>query len=390
MGTPSFAARILDELIDKSLNFSSQASAISGSGPKEEVVLETRSNATNALKDINRAKKFDILCVFTNEDKAFGRKGKLKQSEVKALAREKIPQTPIFTPKSLKNDEIIKQIQGLKPDFIVVAAYGKILPKALLEITPCINLHASLLPKYRGASPIQQAILNCDEISGVCAMLMNEKLDAGAVLASEKLNIKDKRASEVFEQMSELAATLCVRVLSEFNLLKAEPQDESKATYCVKIKKEDGLVNLKDAREIYRKFLAFYPWPGVFLENGLKFMDIEVVEDVGFEDINLSENLENATTCHSECGEKSTDKEQTVNLNIDSSLATQTQNDEVGVNSKVNSKAGKILAVKNSYFLLACEKGVLKVKALQEVGKKIVNARAYINGKRLKVGDSLC
>ena len=327
MGTPSFAARILDELINESVNLSLQK------GVESAKRLEKLKNATNP-------KKFNILCVLTNEDKAFGRKGELKQSEVKALARAKIPQTPIFTPKTLKNDEIIKQIQGLKPDFIVVAAYGKILPKSVLEITPCINLHASLLPKYRGASPIQSAILNGDEISGVCAMLMNERLDAGAVLASEKLNIKDKRASEVFEQMSELAAALCVRVLREFNLLKATPQDESKATFCTKIKKENGLVNLDNAKELYQKFLAFYPWPGVFLENGLKFMDIEIVENAGFG------------------GE--------------------------------NSKAGRILAVENSHFLLACKKGVLKIKALQEAGKKIVSARAYINGKRLKVGDSLC
>ena len=140
--------------------------------------------------------------------------------------------------------------------------------------------------------------------------------------------------------MSELAAALCVRILREFNTLQATPQDESKASYCTKIKKDDGLVNLDNAKELYQKFLAFYPWPGVFLENGLKFMDIEIVENLAFG------------------GE--------------------------------NSKAGQILAVENSHFLLACKKGVLKIKALQEAGKKIVNARAYINGKRLKVGDSLC
>lgn len=296
MGTPSYAERILDELI---------------------------------------ACKFSIVGVFTNEDKPFGRKGVLKQSEVKRLAQRKIPQTPIFTPKSLKTSEILAQIQGLKADFIVVAAYGKLLPKEILNCAPCINLHASLLPKYRGASPIQQAILNGDEISGVCAMLMNERLDGGAILKSASLNIKNKRADEVFLAMSELAARLCVETLNEFKTLKALPQDESKASFCTKIKKENGLVNLDNAQELYHKFLAFYPWPSVFLSNGLKFIDIELVDNAAHE------------------------------------------------------RDGEILSVEKEGFLLACKTGTLKVKALQESGKNKVSAKDYINGKRLKSGDSL-
>ena len=329
MGTPSFAARILQELIDENEKLQDENAKSAGKS------LTKNENSQNLKADKSQA-KFDIVGVFTGEDKAFGRGGELKQSEVKALTTAKLPQTPIFTPKTLRDESTIKQIQGLKPDFIVVAAYGKILPKSVLDAAPCINLHASLLPKHRGASPIQHAILCGDEISGVCAMLMNEKLDGGAVLASESLNIKDKRANEVFEQMGELAARLCVRVLREFHTLKPTPQNEGAASYCAKIKKGDGLVDLRDAREIYRKFLAFYPWPGVFLASGLKFIDIEFVENTP------------------------------------------------------NSQVGRILAVENSHFLLACERGVLKIKALQESGKKVVSAKDYINGKRLKVGDSLC
>ncbi len=325
MGTPSFAARILSELIDEKLQGENAKLAS----------LAKNENSQNLKADKSRA-KFDIVGVFTGEDKAFGRGGGLKQSEVKALAAAKLPQTPIFTPKTLRDESVIKQIQGLKPNFIVVAAYGKILPKAVLDAAPCINLHASLLPKHRGASPIQHAILCGDEVSGVCAMLMNERLDGGAVLASESLNIKDKRASEVFAELAELAASLCVRVLREFHALSPTPQIEGEATYCAKIKKSDGLVDLKDAREIYRKFLAFYPWPGVFLENGLKFMDIELVE-----------NAE-------------------------------------------HKRAGEILSVEKESFLLACKVGTLRIKALQESGKKILNAKVYLNGKRLGSGDSLC
>lgn len=297
MGTPSYAARILDELI---------------------------------------ACKFAVVGVFTGEDKPVGRKQTLTPSEVKTLAKAKIPQTPIFTPKSLKDEAITREIRALKADFIVVAAYGKILPKAILECAPCINLHASLLPKYRGASPIQSAILNADELSGVCAMLMNETLDGGAVLASKTLNIKDKRADEVFDEMSELAAKLCVSVLRDFNSLKATPQDESKATFCTKIKKENGLINLDNAKEIYHKFLAFYPWPSVYLANGLKFVELEFVDNAPHQN------------------------------------------------------AGEILSVEKESFLLACSVGTLRIKALQESGKKVLNAKVYLNGKRLGCGDNLC
>ena len=297
MGTPSYAARILDELI---------------------------------------ACNFSVVGVFPGADKPVGRKQIVTPSAVKALAQLKIPQTLIFTPKNLKDSEILAQIRALKPEFIVVAAYGKILPKEILHIAPCINLHASLLPKYRGASPIQQAILNGDEISGVCAMMMNEKLDGGAVLKSANLNIKGKKADEVFNEMSELAAKLCVETLMEFSTLKATPQDESKATFCTKIKKENGLVNLENAKELYQKFLAFYPWPGVFVANGLKFVELEFVDNVAHE------------------------------------------------------RAGEILSIEKESFLLACKVGTLRIKTLQESGKKALNAKVYLNGKRLGCGDNLC
>lgn len=297
MGTPSYAARILQELITL---------------------------------------KFDVIAVFTGADKPVGRKQIIQMSEVKNLCVKELPQVPIFTPQSLKNNEVIKKIKAFKPNFIIVAAYGKILPKELLEFVPCINLHASLLPQYRGASPIQSAILNGDEVSGVCTMLMNEKLDGGAVLENMSLNIKDKKADEVIIEMSELAAKLCINTLRNFNTLKAIPQDESKASFCTKIKKENGLVNLQNAKELYHKFLAFYPWPGIFLASGLKFIELEFVDD------------------------------------------------------ETHNKAGQIIKLEKESFLLACKNGTLRIKALQESGKKILNARVYLNGKRLGCGDSLC
>lgn len=304
---------------------------------KKIIFMGTPSYATCILRAILENDNFKLIALFTQPDKAVGRKQILTPSHTKAFLSENYPTIPIFTPNSLKDERVITQIHSLKPDFIVVAAYGKILPKAILELAPCVNLHASLLPKYRGASPIQSAILNQDEKSGVCTMLMEEGLDTGAVLESLECDIKDKNSSEVFEILANLASKLILSTLLNFEKIIPKKQDENLATLCKKIKKEDGLVNLQNARELYQKYLAFTPWPGIFLENGMKFLELELVDE-----------------------------------------------------SKQNAKMGKILELEKESFLLACKQGILRIKKLQESGKKALDGRTYLNGKRLKSEDSLC
>lgn len=301
---------------------------------KNIIFMGTPSYATCILKELIK-EGFNIQALFTQSDKPVGRKQILTPSDTKKFILENNLDIKIYTPKSLKDENIIKDIKDLKPDFIVVAAYGKILPKEILDIAPCINLHASLLPKYRGASPIQSAILNADKISGVCSMLMEEGLDSGAVLESVEFNIEGKKSNEIFDIFSNLAAKLCVSTLNNFYKITPKIQDESKVSFCKKIKKEDGLIELNEASVIYQKFLAFYPWPGIFLKNGLKFLDIEL-----FDKDSLQES-------------------------------------------------GKILNIENDGFLLACKKGILKIKILQESGKKALDGKTYLNGKRLKIGDNL-
>ncbi|WP_300702195.1 methionyl-tRNA formyltransferase [uncultured Campylobacter sp.] len=299
---------------------------------KKIIFMGTPSYAATILQALINS-GFNVLAIFTQPDKAVGRKQILSASEVKILGLNN--NIDVFTPNNLKDEQISKLISSLNPDFIVVAAYGKILPKNILDICPCINLHASLLPKYRGASPIQSAILNGDEESGVCSMLMQESLDSGDILEKTSFSIKNKKADEVFELMSKEAAKLCISTLNNFYKIKPQAQDESKATFCKKIKKSDGLVNLEDAKTLYQKFLAFYPWPGVFLENGLKFIDINLIDDIS------------------------------------------------------KNKEAEILDIQGESFLLACKKGVLKINKIQEAGKKICSAKSYLNGKRLKSGNYL-
>ncbi|EAI4298363.1 methionyl-tRNA formyltransferase [Campylobacter lari] len=301
---------------------------------KNIIFMGTPSYATCILKELID-KGFNVQALFTQPDKPVGRKQILTPSDTKKFVLENNLNIEIFTPKSLKDENTINGIKSLKPDFIVVAAYGKILPKEILDIAPCINLHASLLPKYRGASPIQSAILNGDKISGACTMLMEEGLDSGAILESIECDIEGKNSAEVFIMLSNLAAKLTISTLLNFEKIIPKKQDESLVTHCKKIKKEDGLVNLDNASEIYQKFLAFTPWPGIFLENGLKFLDIELID------------------------------------------------------SEKTQKSGVILQIEKESFLLSCTKGVLRIKTLQESGKKALDAKTYLNGKRLKLGDSL-
>ncbi|MBN7288239.1 MULTISPECIES: methionyl-tRNA formyltransferase [Campylobacter] len=275
-----------------------------------------------------------VTGIFTQPDKPVGRKQILTPSEVKIYAQQNLPHTKIFQPRTLKEGTVTAEILALKPDFIVVAAYGKILPKSILDIAPCINLHASILPKYRGASPIQAALLNGEKNTGVTAMLMDEGLDTGDMLGFTHVSCEGKRSAEMFEILGELAGKLAVKTLFDFKNLTPQKQDDALATHCKKIQKSDGLVNLsEDAEQIYNKFRAFHEWPGIFLESGLKFLELNLADG--------------------------------------------------------NGAAGEILRIEKDGFVMACGMGALKILALQEAGKKALDAKAYINGKRLVAGNKI-
>jgi methionyl-tRNA formyltransferase len=166
----------------------------------------------------------------------------------------------------IKDEDFIAkalEIKKINPDFIIVAAYGQILPKAILEIAPCINLHASLLPKYRGASPIQESLLNDDKYTGVTSMLMEEGLDSGDILGLQYLKITPSmEVAEAFEKLSIIAAKLTITTLDNYENIKPLKQNEAEVSFCKKIKKEDGLVNFLDAKNLYLKYKAYSYWTG--------------------------------------------------------------------------------------------------------------------------------
>ncbi len=210
------------------------------------------------------------LAVFTQPDRPAGRGRKLKASPVKEFALSN--KIAVHQPESLKDTDVVKEISELKADLIIVAAYGLILPQAILDLPKhgCLNVHASLLPRWRGAAPIQAAILAGDEETGVSLMQMTAGLDSGPVFAQQSVRIGDtESAGELLERLALLGGEMLCEQLPDIldGKLEAEPQDENSVTYAGKIRKSDAAMNWrKSATELLREVRAYKPVPGAFFD----------------------------------------------------------------------------------------------------------------------------
>ena len=216
------------------------------------------------------AKTYDVLGVVTQPDRASGRGRELKEPPVKKLALEL--GIPVIQPEKLRQPEAVEQLRAWNPDLIVVAAFGQILRKEVLDLPRfgCINVHASLLPRWRGAAPINAAILHGDEETGVTIMLMDVGLDTGPMLSRQSIRLsRDDTAGSVFEKLSQLGADLLIQTLPNYlsGKLSPTPQPEEGVTYAPMIKKEEGRLNFtQDVNELERRVRAFNPWPGAFMD----------------------------------------------------------------------------------------------------------------------------
>jgi len=212
--------------------------------------------------------KEDVVCVVTQPDKPKGRGLTLSACPVKQYALSK--GIKVLTPTKLKSPDFLETLKNLSPDLIVVCAYGKILPKEVLEIPKfgCFNIHASLLPKYRGASPINYAILNGEKETGITIMLMDEGLDTGPILLQKKIPIEDTdTAITLSKKLSELGREAIIEAidLHKQGKLKPFPQPEEGVSYAPILKKEDGYFEFSEpAIYIERKVRAFLPWPTAY------------------------------------------------------------------------------------------------------------------------------
>ena len=219
------------------------------------------------------AQTYQVIGVVTQPDRASGRGRELKAPPVKLLAQEL--NIPVIQPQKLREPEAKQQLQAWSPDLIVVAAFGQILKKDVLDMPRygCINIHASLLPRWRGAAPINAAVLAGDEETGVTIMKMDVGLDTGPMLGMKSIRIKpDDTAGSLFEALSTLGADLLIETLPAYmdGKLIPQPQPEEGVTYAPMLKKENGLLDFNQpAVDLERRVRAMNPWPGAWFEwNG--------------------------------------------------------------------------------------------------------------------------
>lgn len=231
------------------------------------VYMGTPDFAVPALAALAEA-GHEIGYVVTQPDAVRDRGKKVKQTPVKEKALEL--GLNVLQPEKIKrNAEFFERIKAYQPDLIAVAAYGQILPKEILEIPSlgCVNIHGSLLPRFRGAAPIQRAILEGDEETGITLMFMEEGLDTGAMIAKRKTLIGTKNAAQLHDELSQMGAELLVDTLPllQEGKIEAIPQNDKEATYAPMILKKDGQIDFhRTPDEIERQIRAFDPWPGAF------------------------------------------------------------------------------------------------------------------------------
>jgi methionyl-tRNA formyltransferase len=282
--------------------------------------------------------RHDLKMTFTKSPKRAGRGKKKAQNLLLDKALEF--GVPIKTIDDFKNIENLKLLKSLELDFIVVFSFGLILPKEVLEIPRygCINIHASLLPKWRGASPVQHSLMNNDKVTGYSFIIMNEELDAGKIIYKEKINIDttDDYATLLQKIISSAARVLVSKIedLSN-NIIKPKIQIHSEASYCYKIKKDDTYLKFNiSAKEVLGKIKAFSPNPGAKC-----FIDGELIKvlDAKIED-----------------------------------------------NSKFNKKIG---CVTDENLLISCKYGFIRLIKIQRAGRKAMMARDFLNGRKVKIGS---
>ncbi len=297
------------------------------------VFMGTPEYASIILEHIIAQEDMEVVAVYTQPDRAVGRKRVITAPIVKQLAQQY--NIPIYQPERLNRQDSIDELLQIECDFIVVAAYAQLLSEAILNYVPCINLHASILPQYRGASPIQQAILDGNSVTGVTSMLMDRGLDTGAILKISKLQIApDELAPSLYDRLAHCAKTLTIQTLREFDKLPQIDQDNSQASHCKKITRADGEVEFQDALSLYDRYRAFTPWPGIYLKSGLKLLRISLEQGAG-------------------------------------------------------GSAGKIVQIDSDGVVVECSRGVIKIFTVQAPSKKPILATAYVNTKELKVAHTL-
>lgn len=249
------------------------------------IFMGTPDFAVGTLEEIIKA-GHEVVLVISQPDKAVGRSKALKYTPVKECAIAN--GIEVYQPERVREEACIEYLRGYQPDIIIVEAFGQIIPKAILDMPRygCVNVHASLLPKYRGAAPIQWAVINGDAVTGVTTMRMNEGLDTGDMIMKEEVIVRaDETGGSLFDRLSEVGAKLCVKTMEAIEAGTAvyTPQNEAEATHTKKIYKELGSIDWSgDAKTIECLIRGLDPWPSAYTrlnDKTLKIWKAEVLPE---------------------------------------------------------------------------------------------------------------
>lgn len=313
--------------------------------PLRTVFFGTAPLACPSLISLRESSLFDVAAVVTQPDRPKGRELKLQASPVKVEAINR--QIPVLQPERARNPEFVEELARFRPEIIIVAAYGQILPATILDLPKfgCLNVHASLLPRYRGAAPIQWAILDDQPTTGVTIMKMDAGLDTGDILTQQQIPIDSSdNAQTLHDKLARIGAELLICTIPEYVAGRISPstQPETGVTYARKITKEDGRLDWSlPARAVWNRVRAFTPWPGAFT-----FLPKETKQPL----IKIW---------------------------------------EAQVAQAGSGRPGEILKADRTGIVVACGEGTLGILNLQREGGRRLNVQQFLAGCPLKAGDQL-
>ena len=311
------------------------------------VFMGTPEIAATVLKSV-LASRHEVIAVVTQTDKPKGRGHEVAFPPVKEVALE--AGIPVFQPQRARDEAFIEELRALNPDIILVAAYGKLLPKAILDMPRfgCINVHASLLPKYRGASPIQWAVLNGDEKSGVTIMHMAETMDTGDIIMTEEVVLaKDETAGTLHDKLADIGGPLLITAMDALETGRAPRirQNEEEATHVTMLDKTMGNMDFsKSALQLERWIRGLNPWPTAYTKLDGKMLKLWKADVISAEEL--------------------------------------TKEEKAGM-------PGTVFAVGKDSFDVLTGEGALRIKELQLEGKRKMTAEEFLRGFKLEAGTVL-
>jgi methionyl-tRNA formyltransferase len=326
--------------------------------------LGTAELSCASLQALAGNPQFQIAAAVTQPDRPKGRELKPQPSPVKSLALRF--GLPVLQPERARDEKFIAELRALQPDLIVVVAYGQILPPAILDLPRhgCLNVHTSLLPKYRGAAPIQWAIANGDTETGVTIMKMDVGLDTGDIIATRRTPIQpEDNSATLHDRLAQLGAELLAQTIPDYvaGKIQPRPQPAAGASCAAKIKKEDGRIDWNQpARMIWNRLRAFTPWPGAFTffkaepkPQLIKIWKAEVIEKSG------------GAACRADLSRRSETK-------VEAS----------------ERRPGEILQADKTGIVVNCGEHALRILELQREGGRRMVAAEFLAGHPMKVGES--